>query len=162
MIIEVTVNGKVRHLQARSGDRLVDLLRNELALDSLLPDCLVGRCGRCLVYMDGRLVQSCLIPAFKARGAVILSYEALAPLAETKDIETAFDEMDYPPCPFCRAAKVLVVHHLLAVNPSPERETAAEAISLVDCPCTDHEALLHAVDRAAEIRAERIYHRAGQ
>jgi carbon-monoxide dehydrogenase small subunit len=160
MIIDISVNGMPRHLQARSGDRLVDVLRKELSLDSLLPDCLAGRCGRCLVYMDGRLALSCLVPAFKARGSTILSYEALAPLPETKDIEEAFDAMESPPCPFCRKAKVMVVHCLLAENPNPGEEEIVDALSMVDCPCTDHRALIEAVGKAAESRNKRIYHRA--
>jgi len=162
MIVDMTVNGMPRHLQARSGDRLVDVLRKELSLDSLLPDCLAGRCGRCFIYLDGRIVHSCLIPAFKARGSVILTYEALASLPETKDIDAAFEAMESPPCPFCRKAKVLVIHGLLAENPNPGREEIVRSISMVDCPCTDYRTLIEAVGKAAEGRNKRIYNRANQ
>ena len=159
MIIDASVNGMTRHLHARSGDRLVDVLRKELTLDSLLPDCLSGRCGRCLLYLDGRLCYSCLVPAFKAKGSVILSYEAIAALPETKDIESAFDAMDSPPCPFCRKAKIMIVHSLLAETPNPGEDEIIHALSLVDCPCTDHQALVKAIGRAAEGRNKRIYTR---
>jgi aerobic carbon-monoxide dehydrogenase small subunit len=162
MIVDMTVNGMPRHLQARSGDRLVDVLRKELSLDSLLPDCLAGHCGRCLISMDGRLVHSCLVPAFKARGSVILSYEALAALPEIKDIDKAFESMESPPCPFCRTAKVLVIHSLLAENPNPGEAEILGALSMVDCPCTDQKSLIEAVGRAAEGRSRRIYNRANQ
>jgi carbon-monoxide dehydrogenase small subunit len=148
MIIDINVNGMPRHLQARSGDRLVDVLRKELSLDSLLPDCLAGRCGRCLVYLDGRLTFSCLVPAFKARGSTILSYEA------------PFEAMESPPCPFCRKAKVMVVHCLLAEIPNPADAEIIDALSIVDWPCTDHRALIEAVGKAAEGRNKRIYNRA--
>jgi carbon-monoxide dehydrogenase small subunit len=162
MIVDMTVNGMPRHIQARSGDRLVDVLRKELSLDSLLPDCLSGHCGRCIVSMDGRLVHSCLVPAFKARGSAILTYEALAVLPETQDIEAAFEAMESPPCPFCRKAKVLVIHGLLAENPNPGEEAIVGALSMVDCPCTDHRSLTEAVGRAVEGRSRRIYNRANQ
>ncbi|MCX7026866.1 MAG: hypothetical protein NT061_05110 [Spirochaetes bacterium] len=145
MIVDITVNGLARHLQARS--------------DSLLPDCLAGRCGRCLVFMDGRLTYSCLVPAFKARGSVILSYEALASLPETQEIETAFSAMESPPCPFCRKAKALVLYGLLAKNPNPCETEIIEALSMVDCPCTDHYALIAAIARMAVGRNKRIYSR---
>ena len=160
MIIDMTVNGMPRHIQARSGDRLVDVLRKELSLASLLPDCLAGHCGRCFIYLDGRLVQSCLVPAFKARGSVILSYEALAALPEMRSIDAAFESMESPPCPFCIKAKAMVVHGLLAENPNPGEDEIGRALSMVDCACTDIRTLIEAVGRAAEGRNKRIYNRA--
>ncbi|MDP2790667.1 MAG: aldehyde oxidoreductase [Rectinemataceae bacterium] len=160
MIIDITVNNVLRQLQARSGDRLVDILRNELFLSSLQPDCLSGSCGRCFVFMDGRLVHSCLVPAFKAKGATIVTYESIADSPEAREILLAFEKAQSRPCAFCKKAKVMAVADLLARNPMPEREEILRQIGMVSCPCSDPLALVTAVGIAAEMRSKRKFNRA--
>lgn len=160
MIIDITVNNVLKQVQARSGDRLVDILRNELALSSLQPDCLSGSCGRCFVFMDGRLVHSCLVPAFKAKGSTIITYESISESAEAKEILLAFEKAQCGPCAFCKTGKVMAVADLLARNPLPEREEILRQIEMVSCPCSDPLALVDAVGIAAEMRSKRKFNRA--
>ncbi len=160
MTIELTVNGLSRRIQVRSGDRLVDVLRRQCSLDSLLPDCLAGRCGRCLVFMDGRLAQSCLIPAFKAKGSAIMSYEALAANADMESIRKVLEASPAKPCEFCMRAKTLAIYDLLTRNPTPEKEEILGQLSMVDCSCSDPQGLCEAVELAADIMAQRKYGRA--
>ena len=159
MIIDVTVNGVPRHLKSRSGDRLVDVLRKELKLLSLSPDCLQGRCGKCLVFMDGRIVHSCLVPAFKARATTILTFEAIAKNPEANDIEKAFQITQTQPCPFCRSAKIMAIFDLLSRIPLPGEEDILEALDMVSCPCSDPLGLIQAVKLAAELRNKRKFSR---
>jgi carbon-monoxide dehydrogenase small subunit len=159
MIIDVTVNGIQRHLKSRSGDRLVDILRKELRLSSLNSDCLQGRCGKCLIFMDGRIVHSCLIPAFKARAATILTFEAIAKNPEVKDIEKAFQITQTQPCPFCRTAKLMTIYDLLSRIPLPSEEDILESLDMVTCPCNDPVGLIQAVKHAAELRNKRKFNR---
>lgn len=160
MTIELTVNGLSRRIQVRSGDRLVDALRKHCSLDSLQPDCLAGRCGRCFVFIDGRLVQSCLMPAFKAKGSTILSWEALASNPDIQTIASTFEASPSKPCAFCLKAKVLAVYDLVSRNPTPDREEILEQLSMVDCACSDRLGLAEAVESAATRIAQRKYGRA--
>ncbi len=159
MIIDVTVNGVQRHLKSRSGDRLVDVLRNELKLSSLNSDCLQGRCGKCLIFMDGRIVHSCLVPAFKARAATILTFEAIVKNPEAKDIDKAFQATGTQPCPFCRTAKIMAIFDLLSRIPLPGDEDILESLDMVSCPCSDPIGLIKAVKLAAELRNKRKFSR---
>lgn len=160
MNIDLTVNGKARQLQIQSGDRLVDALRGELSLASLTPDCLSGQCGRCLVFMDGRLVQACLLPAFKAKGSVILTYEAKEESIEAREIQTAFEKAGARPCSFCRIGKTMAVLDLLARKPMPTEDEIVEQLKMVVCACTDAPSLIAAVGIAAEMRNKRKFSRA--
>jgi len=160
MIIDITVNNTLKQVQARSGDRLVDILRNEVALSGLQPDCLSGSCGRCFVFMDGRLVHSCLVPAFKAKGSTIVTYESMADSPEAKEILLAFEKAQCKPCAFCKKAKVMAIADLLARNPLPERDEILHQIGMVSCPCSDPLALVAAVGIAAEMRNKRKFNRA--
>ncbi len=160
MIIDLAVNGKACRLNARSCDRLVDLLRRDLGLDSLLPDCLSGLCGRCLILLDGRLVHACMLPAFKARGATVFSFEGLAHTEDIREIEQALQEANAEPCAFCRRAKIMAINDLLSRIPLPERQQILAQLDLVHCPCTDPESLSKAVNLAAAFRNRRKFNRA--
>jgi len=160
MIIDITVNGEPKRLQARSGDRLVDVLRKELALSSLFSDCLSGRCGRCLIFLDGRLAHSCLIPAFKAKGSAIVTYEALRETPEVREIISALEKAQALPCAFCKTGKIMAITDLLARNPLPGKEEILDQLEMVSCPCTDPVSLVAAVGIAAELRNKRKFNRA--
>ncbi len=162
MIIDLNVNGVERHLQTRSGDRLVDVLRKELKLSSLLPDCLSGKCGRCFIFFDGRLVHSCLIPAFKAKGARILTFEAIKETLDAKEITAAFEKAEALPCAFCRTGKIMAIDDLLSRNPLPDAKAILEQLDMVNCPCTDPDSLVAAVGFAAEMRNKRKFNRAAK
>jgi carbon-monoxide dehydrogenase small subunit len=162
MIIDVNVNGEMKRLQVRSGDRLVDVLREKLSIASLLPDCLSGRCGRCFIFFDGRLVHSCLLPAFKAKGARIVTFEGIAGSPEVDEIEEALRQAGALPCPFCRTAKIMAIFDLLDRHPLPEEKVALEQIDMVSCACTDPASLIKAIGLAADARSRRKFNRANQ
>jgi carbon-monoxide dehydrogenase small subunit len=160
MIIDLNINGQAKQIQVRSGDRLVDVLRREFSLASLLPDCLSGKCGRCFVILDGRLVHSCLVPAFKAKGSTIVTYEAIVDTEDIREIALAFEKAHAIPCAFCRKGKMMAIADLLVRSPLPEEKTILEQLDMVSCPCTDPEALKQAVVFAAEMRNKRKFNRA--
>ncbi|MCE1196368.1 2Fe-2S iron-sulfur cluster-binding protein [bacterium] len=162
MIVDINVNGEMRHLQARSGDRLVDVLRDRLSIASLLPDCLSGRCGRCFVFLDGRLVQSCLLPAFKAKGARVVTFEGIADSPEVAEIEEALRQAGALPCPFCRTAKIMAIVDLLERHPLPDEKAAMEQLDMVSCACTDPISLIKAIGLAADARSKRKFNRANK
>ncbi len=162
MILEITLNGTRKKLQARSGDRLVDVLRRENTAQSLKPDCLSGRCGKCFAFLDGRLVHTCMIPAFKARGSVIQTFEGLQSLDDMVDIVSAMDSLTSASCTHCRTAKLLAVMDLLGRSPLPDRMAILEQMEMAACACDDPENLVRLVEVAAEIRQKRKFKRADQ
>jgi carbon-monoxide dehydrogenase medium subunit len=69
--VDTTING-VRYTVANAnGKRLLELLRDDLSLASG-PKCVDGRCGICMVMLDGVPVMSCLVPAPRAHLANIV------------------------------------------------------------------------------------------
>jgi carbon-monoxide dehydrogenase small subunit len=162
MKIDLMLNFEEKHVSVRSGDRLVDVLRKEFSLESLLPDCLSGSCGKCIVVMDGRLTYSCLVPAFKAQGTSILTYEEISRSKEAKDIDVCFAEAGNQPCAFCKAAKTLVIVDLLSKNPLPDRPAILDHLSMISCPCTDPYSLVEVILAAADRINKRKFNRENQ
>ncbi|MDP2816449.1 MAG: 2Fe-2S iron-sulfur cluster-binding protein, partial [Rectinemataceae bacterium] len=162
MKIEFMLNGSKVSVPVRSGDRLADVLRERLGQNGVRPDCRSGRCGRCLVFLDTRLMPSCMIPAYRVRGHEILTVEGLLAGEEGRDIESAFVDSGLYTCGFCRSAKLMVTADLLRKEGHPREDVILENLGSANCRCTDPESLVSAVTLAAEYRARRLYKRAGK
>ena len=69
--IEVEVNGRKFDRETEPHKRLLDFLRDDLNLTGTKEGCGAGECGTCSVFVDGKLVKSCLMPVAKASGTRI-------------------------------------------------------------------------------------------
>lgn len=161
MTITFMLNGVPQTVKIRSGDRLSTILaKGHPLVKSLIPDCLSGHCGKCLIIMDKRLVYSCLVPAFRARDTEILTLEGIADSEDIRDIHKGFQEAQCHPCNFCKNAKTLAIWDLLNRIPLPNESQIEESLSVVSCSCTDPVSLKNAILRAADLKNQRKYHRA--
>ena len=69
--IKLTVNGEKIKKTTQSHYRLLDFLREDLDLTGTKEGCGAGECGTCSVFINGKLVKSCLVPVAKVDGAKI-------------------------------------------------------------------------------------------
>jgi aerobic carbon-monoxide dehydrogenase small subunit len=162
MTISFILNGEDVTAKARSVDRLSDILRDQFDLPGVQSDCRCGRCGRCLVFLDGRLAPSCLLPAFKARGREIVTLEGFSQTEDYRDMAEGFREAGVETCGFCEGPKMMAASALLERSPRPSPAEILEHMSVAPCRCTDPDALVRAVQAASELKARRLYRRAGQ
>lgn len=75
----LTVNGAERSCEVHPLARLLDVLREPLALTGTKEGCGEGECGACTVLYDGLPANSCLILTAQARGRDIRTIESLDP-----------------------------------------------------------------------------------
>ena len=162
MTVTFILNGEDVSAKTRSVDRLSDLLREAFGLLGLRSDCRCGRCGRCLVFLNGRLVPSCLVPAFSVRGKEVVTIEGFAQTEDYRDIAEGFKAAGTESCGFCEAPKFMAAAALLERTPRPTARQILEHMSSTPCRCTDPESIVKAVQAVAELRARRLYRRAGQ
>ena len=162
MTISFILNGDDVSVGIRSGDRLADVLRGHFGLLGVAVDCRRGVCGRCLVFLDGSLVPSCLLPAFKARGREVVTIEGFSQTDEYADVSQGFFLAGVETCGFCETGKILVASALLDHSSRPSEEEILAAMASVSCRCTDPDLLVKGVQMASELRARRLYHRARQ
>ena len=76
--IQCRVNGRDATLHDFPMARLLDTLREKLSLTGIKEGCGEGECGACSIELDGRLVNSCLVPVAQAEGAEIRTIEGVA------------------------------------------------------------------------------------
>jgi carbon-monoxide dehydrogenase small subunit len=128
--------------------RLLDVLRDGLGLVGTKEGCGEGECGACSVIMDGKLVNSCLVPAVQAQGARILTIEGLAQGGSLTPLQQAFVTCNGAQCGFCTPGMVLAAADLLGRCPDPSEAEIREGLAGNICRCTGYVKIVDAVRQA--------------
>ncbi|WP_151732860.1 (2Fe-2S)-binding protein ['Paenibacillus yunnanensis' Narsing Rao et al. 2020] len=148
-ILNCTVNGEELSLEIPPGRRLLSILRDDLELTGTKRSCEIGRCGACMVLLDGRPVNSCLTMAYQCEDAEITTIEGLS-AAELHPVQRAFLEEGGFQCGYCTPGMVISVVGMLQSNPQPSQSDIEEAMSGNICRCTGYGGILRAVHKAIE------------
>ncbi len=154
MIVNLTINGTPRSVQAEGWESLLWVLREELGLPGSKPACEQGECGSCSVILDEQLVCSCLVMVSDAEGTQVKTVEGLGAADALHPVQQAFVDHGAVQCGFCTPGLVVAAHHLLETNPGANRNDVKEALSGNLCRCTGYGAILRAVESLIE-EAER-------
>lgn len=148
--LELTVNKQKRRVQVAPMARLIDVLRGELQLTGTKEGCGEGECGACSVLMDGRLVNSCLVPAVQAEGCRVETIESLARAdGELHPLQESFWQLGGAQCGICTPGMIMAAHYLLQHTPQPSEAEVREALAGNLCRCTGYTAIFAAVQDAA-------------
>ena len=150
MKIRFTVNGRRVERETDAQTRLLDLLREDLALTGTKEGCGEGECGACTVLVDGRAVNSCLVLAPQVDGKSVLTIEGLADGETLHPIQQAFVDKGGVQCGFCTPGFIMSTVALLRENPDPTDEEILTALEGNLCRCTGYTKIVEAVRAAAE------------
>jgi aerobic-type carbon monoxide dehydrogenase small subunit (CoxS/CutS family) len=149
--IEATVNGRKISRTAKPWQRLLDFIRDDLALTGNKEGCGAGECGTCSVFIDGVLMKSCLLPVAKAQGTSIETIEALSRTGELTILQQAFHKMGASQCGYCIPGMVMAATAALRGNPFAGREEIKERLGGNICRCTGYQKIFDAVELARDI-----------
>jgi carbon-monoxide dehydrogenase small subunit len=152
--IRLRINGTLRDISCPSNLRLLDVLRDLEALPGTKEGCGEGECGACSVFYDGRLVNSCLIPAPLADGAEIVTIEGLRETPAGKILSRAFAQTHAAQCGFCTPGMMMAAADLLTINDDPSEEEVRTAIAGNICRCTGYDMIVDGIQLAARIIRE--------
>ena len=154
MDIRLNVNGIQQEVSARPDKTLLYLLRDNLGLTGTKDGCSSGDCGACVVMLDGRPVNSCMVLAAQVEGSAVLTIEGLARDGDLHAVQRTFGETWAFQCGFCTPGMLVSCYALLEENDNPSREEILNAISGNFCRCTGYQGVVKAVEQAAaELRA---------
>jgi len=154
MKIRFTVNERQHECEVDAQTRLLDLLREDLALTGTKEGCGEGECGACTVLIDGRAVNSCLVLAPQVDGKSVLTIEGLAQGEALHPIQQAFVEQGGVQCGFCTPGFIMSTYALLQENPSPSDDEILTALEGNLCRCTGYTKIVEAVRTAARLLQE--------
>ncbi|MFZ3070761.1 MAG: FAD binding domain-containing protein [Anaerolineaceae bacterium] len=147
-LIETTINGQDFSIPDYSDHTLVSLLRDRVGLTGTKVGCEEGECGACTVFLDGKAVVSCLIPAPRAHHAHITTIEGIEQDGQLHPVQQAFIDHAAVQCGYCTPGFVMSAVKLLEENPDPSREIIQRGISGNMCRCTGYYKIIEAIESA--------------
>ena len=148
--INCTVNDAPRTLRAFPMERLLDVLRQQLQLTGTKEGCGEGECGACSVFINGQLVNSCLVPVAQVDGASIETIEGIASADQLHAVQQAFIDYGGAQCGICTPGMVMAAVNLLERNPNPSEADIRTGLAGNLCRCTGYMKIFESVVRACK------------
>jgi carbon-monoxide dehydrogenase small subunit len=142
------VNGTAVEVDVPGMRRLLDVLREDLALTGTKEGCGEGECGACTVLVDGAPVDACLVPVCQVVGADVRTVEGLAPAGEGEsldDLQRAFLVTGGAQCGICTPGMLMAARAYLDAGGGPDEDAIRESIAGNLCRCTGYTKIVDAI-----------------
>jgi carbon-monoxide dehydrogenase small subunit len=132
--------------------RLLDVLREDLGLTGSKEGCGEGECGACVVLVDGRTVNSCILAVGAVEGSEIETIEGVRESASGAAIVESFAEHGAVQCGFCIPGMIVSAEYLLRTTGRLSDAEIREGIAGNLCRCTGYDRIVEAISQAAGAR----------
>jgi carbon-monoxide dehydrogenase small subunit len=147
------VNGAPAEVDVPGMRRLLDVLREDLALTGTKEGCGEGECGACTVLLDGQPVDSCLVPVCQVEGRIVRTVEGLSLAARERGaldtLQEAFLERGAAQCGICTPGMLMAARAYLDAGGSADEDAIREAIAGNLCRCTGYTRIVDAIATVA-------------
>mgnify|MGYP006176240503 CR=1 FL=1 len=142
--MRLRVNERDVEVASHPMKRLLDVLREDLALTGTKEGCGEGECGACTVLIDGEPVCACLVPVAQAEGTVVTTIEGLG---GEHPLQLAFTEYGGAQCGICTPGMIMAA---LAIDDPLDIDEVRTKLAGNLCRCTGYEGILRAICREPE------------
>ena len=148
-IVTLYVNGYTHQVALAPNVTLLQALR-DLGYTDVKNGCEKGDCGACAVLLNGQPVNSCLVLAWQAERAEIVTDAGLGTIDHPHPLQEAFADAGAVQCGYCTPGFIIAAKALLDRVPHPTEDQIREALSGNLCRCTGYGQIVEAVQMAAE------------
>jgi isoquinoline 1-oxidoreductase alpha subunit len=147
-MIQLTVNGVSREVDADEDMPLLWVVRDLLGLTGTKYGCGEALCGACTVHLDGHAVRSCVTPVRRADGRAVTTIEGLSPDGN-HPLQRAWVDLRVPQCGYCQSGQIMTAAALLAAKPRPTDADIDQSMAGNICRCGTYTRIRAAIKKAA-------------
>ena len=148
MQITAVINGKTSVLEVAPDEMLADVLRR-IGFLSIRKGCDTSCCGLCTVWVNGKPLLSCTMPAFRAEGREITTIEGVS--AEAEKFARILAAEGSEQCGFCSPGFIMTVLAMKNELPQPTEEQIKHYLAGNLCRCTGYMGQMRAVKTYLEV-----------
>ena len=148
-MISLSVNGRVRTVDADPSTPLLYVLRDTLGMHGAKFGCGLGQCGACTVMLGKQAVASCVVPLSVIGDRQVRTVEGLGTAARPGPLQQAFIDEQAAQCGYCIAGMIMRAQALLERTASPTDADIRAHMEPNLCRCGTHMRILAAIHRAA-------------
>jgi isoquinoline 1-oxidoreductase alpha subunit len=148
-MIEFTVNGQKKTVDADPAMPLLWALRDHLDMTGTKYGCGIGSCGACTIHVDGMPARACQTTLADAAGHEITTIEGVTgKVAET--VQSAWQKLDVVQCGYCQSGQIMSAIALLSQTPKPSDDEIDNAMDGNACRCATYQRIRAAIHQAAQ------------
>jgi carbon-monoxide dehydrogenase small subunit len=148
-VVVLHINGRSHQVALSPNVTLLTAL-HELGYTDVKNGCEKGDCGACAVLLNGHAVNSCLVLAWQADGAQIVTAAGLGSIDNPHPLQTAFADAGAIQCGYCTPGLIVSAKALLDETPHPTEDDIREAISGNLCRCTGYGQIVKAIQMVTD------------
>lgn len=150
MAIHIVVNQKDYNIEIDTRSTLLEVLREQLELQSVHRSCEEGECGACTVLLNGEPVNSCLVLAAAADGAEITTTEGLLKDGELHPLMKSFLDNLGLQCGYCTPGMVMTAYSMVNNSGELTNTEIRKGIEGNLCRCTGYVNIVKSIKEATE------------
>jgi len=142
MKITVSLNGRRISEDIAPDTLLLDFVRAH-GCYSVKRGCETSNCGLCTVFLDGKPVLSCSVPAARADGHEVETLEGLQ--EEAAEFGAFIAGQGAEQCGFCNPGMIMNAIAMFRENPEPSEEEIKSWLAGNLCRCSGYEGQLRGI-----------------
>jgi len=156
MELQFELNGQPMTTDRPPTRRVIDLLREDLALTGSKEGCGTGECGACSILVDGEVRLACLMLVGQLAGRRVTTVEGLGHTDAGLALQNAFAQAGAVQCGYCIPGMEIAAAPLLSQSTAPTRDEIRTALSGNLCRCTGYVKIVDAVAQACQRPARQV------
>jgi len=147
----LNVNSSRNMVETEADTPLLYVLRDYLELNGPKFGCGLAQCGSCKILVNGKAINSCMIPISSIGDAEITTLEELSDnKGKLHAVQQAFVDEQAAQCGYCLNGMVMTAVGLLNSNPNPDETQIKTALQGNLCRCGTHTRIIRAIKTAAK------------